>query len=197
LGNFLTGRRHGLSFEHRLDATLGTETGPDGDESDVSAPPREFSSAERRVHRNAVRKLESKLKAPTSVRSGDVPPLDDLPVPQEPRYLRYLGENYLYGKDTLYRKYEMLTTFYRSLWLIFFLSAVIYGVVSIGSVVAHTLVGTGAGVVLGVKTTVAYLLVAVVAAFSTYVALRQRVKYEYKKHRAFVHDLYIELNREG
>ena len=196
LGNFLTYRRHGLSFEHRLNATLETDTGPEGDDSDLPAPPREFSSAERRVHRNAVEKLEAKLKAPTSVRSGDVPPLDDLAVPQEPRYLRYLGENYLYGKDTLYRKYEMLTTFYRSLWLIFSLSVVTYAVISVLSGIVH-IVGVAGGVIPSAETTAIYFAVAGGSVLVTYIALRQRVKYEYKKHRAFVHDLYIELNREG
>lgn len=196
LNGFLTKRKHGLSFEHRLHATLQTAASSEGEDSSPPPPPREFSNAERRVHENTVRKLEETLKAPTSVRSGDAPIPDDSPVPKEPRYLRYLGENYLYGKDTLYRKYEMLTTFYRSLWLIFFLGAVTYGAVVVASGIGYV-ISDSSGALAFVRIQSTRICIVIGTALTAYIALRQRVKYEYKKHRAFIHDLYIELDREN
>ncbi|CQH55177.1 uncharacterized protein HHUB_2194 [Halobacterium hubeiense] len=97
--------------------------------------------------------------------------------PDDIEPLRRFGEAFLYGRNTLYRKYEMLTTFYRSLWLVSVLSLFVvpaYYSVQVGSVAVFAIVA--------------------VLLLLNLLLLRQHVKFTDKKSQAFFNDLHIELD---
>lgn len=197
MGEYLDEREYGLSFRHRLMSYYNEKNDFGYEESDL----------ESKVIKNAITKLGKKIdeKEDESIieeteilnhdqisRSNGVESTDNILT------LRYYGENYLFDKNTLYLQYEITSTFYRSLWVVSTLSIILYT----AGLVAHgfnyvLLECTEIRFISQQYTTipeVAYIIFFIPILFVIgYISLRQRIKFRFKKTRAFINDLHINL----
>lgn len=173
--------KYGLSFRNRLRSVFS---------DDFDAFDGEIHDSEERVTRAVIRKLEREVGVFTEIGSGNIKSHSsiDKSVPDDVLYLKYFGENHLYGKNTLYRKYEILSTFYRSLWLAFLTLSITYVLFSV-----YILCSDGGLLLSPDNAAGIYLLLALFFLLISFLCLRQRLKFRFKKSRAFIIDLYQNL----
>lgn len=184
VGSYTRKRKHGLSFRNRLRTVFD-------DDFEAELADDNGGRIEREIVKDVVNALEKQLgdvdfprneiKSHTEVKSSDTRKSTD-PVLS----FRYFGENFLYGRNTLYRKYEMLATFYRSLWLVSVSVSCLY----IASILLTIPDWNSPAESIELQLS----LITILLLCASYISLRQRIKYKFKKTRAFFNDLYLELD---
>lgn len=193
LGDYLDEREHGLSFRRRLmnHYDKGSEdfdyTESDHESDLVKCT---ISKLEGEITGEIDASIEdNKIKSHEELReSSPLESTDNLLT------LRYYGENYLFDKDTLYLQYEITSTFYRSLWVVSFLGIVVY-IIALG----NSVLVSRTGIQILTLENVILLEIAPILAMLTllfivgYLSLRQRIKFRFKKTKAFINDLHINL----
>lgn len=112
---------------------------------------------------------------------------------------KHFGESLLYGERGLYRKYEMLSTFFRNLSLLFVLSSSIYTFYLHGIPYEHQIDGFVHKSIWTVNTTSPYPYEYAPYFFLTlgFLCYTQRLKFEHRRNRAFIDDLYLKLIEDG
>jgi hypothetical protein len=123
--DYVDERKYGLSFRNRVRAEYS-------DSQDGNFKAYDADNIEPELIKTTVEELLAKLPADIDAEELDTVSHQKLSEADTDEKtdnilsLRYYGENLLYGKDYLYHKYEMLATFYRSMWLVGLLAAVFY-----------------------------------------------------------------------
>lgn len=173
-------RKYGLSFRNRLRTVY--------DDDVCFDEPADYRLQEEIVD-SVVEELETRLED-TDIRAGNLQTHEEI---DDVKSLRYFGENFLYGRNTLYRKYEMLATFYRSVWLVSITVALVY----LGIVVGSVLNASIQGYPLPLRRAGLMFFLAIVLLVVGLLLLRQRVKFRFKKTRAFINDLYNEFGLDS
>ena len=194
LGDYLHNREHGLSFRQRLMNYYN-------EEDDFNYTESEHESD---VIEQTISKLESKISGEdgASINDNRIQSHKELREsrPLEPTdnllTLRYYGENYLFDKDTLYLQYEITSTFYRSLWTVSFLGVLIYIIALLNSILIRFGVQILTLENVRILDIVPILVMIIVLLIVSYLSLRQRIKFRFKKTRAFINDLHINLQNE-
>ena len=194
LGDYLHNREHGLSFRQRLMNYYNDEEefGYTESEHESDVIEHTISQLENKISgENDANIKDDKIQSHKELReSSPLEPTDNLLT------LRYYGENYLFDKDTLYLQYEITSTFYRSLWTVSSLGILIYTIALLNSifVICGIQILTLENVV--VLEIVPILAMIIVLLVVSYLSLRQRIKFRFKKTRAFINDLHINLQNE-
>ena len=180
---YLQKRKYGLSFRNRIRYQYGGE-------NKFRKIDYQMDNVEPEITDNTIKKMESYFDVDTKLSFHNIQTHDEFDpstneaITDDVLSLRYLGENYLYGKDTLYRKYEILSTFYRSLWLTSLAGAIVY-------FFAYLLaITTGIGQLFHPSY---YSIIYIILFITSIISLRQRIKYRFKKTRAFINDLQLQL----
>lgn len=108
----------------------------------------------------------------------------------------HFGESLLYGERVLYRKYEMLSTFFGNLAFLFSIGAIVYGAYVCG--VPYFSRPFPYESLWTANTTGPYPYWWTVPFFLllSFLCHTQRLKFEHRKHRAFVDDLYLKLREK-
>jgi hypothetical protein len=198
--NYAEERKYGLSFRNRLKSHYDDNNGfsHPGDNLDVD------------VIDSAIEKLGSKMNDSNlrwELSDKDIKSHESLKdskshkVTDRVLALRYFGENYLFDKNTLYLQYEITATFYRSLWVASSFSAFIYSLVFllniVGQVTFQSIIFPPLSAAEADIGDVLYPLVfATISFLISYISLRQRLKFRFKKTRAFINDLHINLSED-
>ena len=111
-----------------------------------------------------------------------------------PVAIRRYGENLLYGKETLYNKYQTLVTFFRSIMVISLIFGVLYtavGVLSRGSPGFINSLRPGLTLPLS---PILYILIGILLIITFVVATFRRRKFLTHMYRAYINDLYQMLD---
>lgn len=182
--NYLADRKHGLSFRHRMMSKYNSS------DNDTSFD-YETNGLEGRIIEDIVGEFNERWNDELKLEEGGIKSHNESAssstYEETDNILsaRYYGENYLYGHNTLYRKYQMLTTFYRSLWLISFLGFILYlFLAAVGLVSLYFDSNLG-------FYNISYLLVSIpLLIIIGYVSLRQHIKFKFRATRAFINDLH-------
>lgn len=104
-------------------------------------------------------------------------------------YLEHLGHSVLHKESTLYRRYTILTTFYRNLWV-----AIVFGtmVIAIEGVLG-TLVGSEA-VSLSYSDFLLGLFPALILVIAVLILSVRWLEFRYRRLRALINDLYLKVS---
>jgi hypothetical protein len=193
---YLEKRRHGLSVRNRL---ISLYTDPD-----------EFNNAGNKIEKEIVDDVlenidegigsegESGIIA-DSIKEDPVKTHDSLSdedgyEPEDPTSsLQHFGENYIFRHDTLYTQYEALSTFYRSLWVVSFFGMFMFSLILSYSLVEYVMFSS---IDFPARNVLYNFGIVLLLFFISWVSLRQRIKFRFKKTRAFFNDLNILLSDE-
>lgn len=154
--------------------------------------------------RQKVRSVEERIKGDAKTRSQRVylsarkeyhSPSSDL----KRSHFKRFGESLLYGERGLYRKYEMLSTFFRNLAFLFSLASIVYLIYLHGVPYVYPVEGYVHESIWVANTMnpYPYRLAPYFFFILGFLCHTQRLKFEHRKNRAFVDDLYIKLTEDG
>ena len=201
LSNYIRDRKHGLSLRNRLrsqyndDNELGyqeSELESDIVDSTISQLTNKLIDEEENKHDNQPYFKNNEIKTHDEIKTqSDLENSDDVLT------MRYYGENYLFDKNTLYSRYEIMATFYRSLWIASFFGLIAYTAAFVNSLLLRysdiRIFNINYPML---SEPVILLLVVGFLIILAYISIRQRIKFRFKKTRAFINDLHVHFNRE-
>lgn len=118
-------------------------------------------------------------------------------VNTNPKALRRYGENVLFSRDTLYGKYEILSTFYRHMTFISVLSLIVYVPYTTLHLFGVSILTdvSGPAPISGLPDSILFLIL-IIAIFSLFLCQRQWRNWTKSKNRAFVNDLHTYLREQ-
>lgn len=196
LQEYAEDRKYGLSFRNRLKSYYDDNNGFSHPDDNLDGE----------IIDSAIERLESEMgdvDAKEGFSKGiesheDLENSKSFKLTDDVLTLRYFGENYLFDKDTLYLQYEIMSTFYRSLWVASVLGALFYAIISFSNIGAllglrpltFSIPLAGETAIENVLYPLGFVLILIVI---SYISLRQRLKFRFKKTRAFINDLHINL----
>lgn len=201
LSEYVRDRKHGLSLRNRLRSQYNDDRELEYEESELESDI--VDSTISRLTNRLIDGQENQNDNQSYFENDEIETHDeiktqsDLENSDDILTMRYYGENYLFDKDTLYSRYEIMATFYRSLWIASF-----FGVIAYTAAFVNFLLLNYSDIrVLNINhpmlsEPVILLLVIGFLIILAYISIRQRIKFRFKKTRAFINDLHVHFNRE-
>jgi hypothetical protein len=170
------------NFEDRIQAVLTTNKSDSDSEADQTAP------LETKLSKQALDQIGSEFDISLQERVKDSPDSfenEGLPVDDE-TYTRYIADSRLYPLGELSWKYSLLATFFRNMWLILAIAAVLYL-----SVILQISVAGGLDILPIARSTGEYILLCLATSVGALISLKERFKFKRRQIRTLVIELYF------
>jgi hypothetical protein len=203
-------KKYGLSFRNRLVGNFHEESEEIFDEFEAT------NQVEDSITRDMIEELSDRVDFEESITEGsininkrDAPESDDgeyeiwdSEQPDDVLSLKHYGENILFRNNLLYGKYEMLSTFYRSVWLVLILMPLFYWGIMLYNYWIQTSISKKLNIfhmspdAVGTDPILTFLILPILFIICSVICLRQSAKFKFRKSRAFINDLHYELTND-